>query len=349
MKQRVTINDVAKAAEVSAGTVSRVLNQRSGYSKISEETQKLVLEAAHRLGYQRNLVASALRTQRTGVVGAVVRDINDPFLLLLTQELQIEAQKHGIELFLSFAEYDPDKARRQLNVMSNWFDGLLLVGDMVNRSAAISCVNTQEMLFSSWEDCVKNSKPLVRINDAQGVMLGMDYLYTLGHRRIAFIGDTEFTGIRERLATFLRYVEQKSLFWIDSYLQPCRFSRKDAYQATQKILNLPTPPTAIFCMSDNIALGSQNGARQLGWRVPEAISIIGFDDIGASTAYPALTSIRQPVNDMAKEAFRLLMSCINNEPFDDIQLPVMIEPMLLIRNSCSPPINNELRGVDAYI
>lgn len=338
MKQRVTINDVARAAEVSAGTVSRVLNQRSGYSKISEETQKHVLAIAERLGYRRNLVASALRTQRTGVIGAVVRDINDPFLLLLSQELQIEAQKQGIELFLSFAEYDPEKARRQLNVMSNWFDGLLLVGDMFNQSAAISCLNTQDMLCSTWEDCIGNSKPLVRINDAQGVMLGMEYLYTLGHRRIAFIGDIEFLGIQERFATFRHFVEEKSLFWLDSYLQPCRFSRKDAIRATHNVLNLSTPPTAIFCMSDNIALGSQNGARQLGWRVPETISIIGFDDIGASTAYPALTSVRQPVNDMAKEAFQLLINIIDNQPLNETPLPVVIEPMLMVRNSCSPPI-----------
>jgi DNA-binding LacI/PurR family transcriptional regulator len=338
-KRRTTITDVAKAASVSPGTVSRVLNHSTGNSKISKETQKQVLEVVERLGYRPNLFASALRTQRTGVIGAVVRDINDPFLLLFTQELQVEAQKHGLELFLSFAKYDPEIARRQLNVMSNWFDGLLLVGDMLDQLAAISCLSTQDMFFSGWEECAKNSKPLVRINDARGVQLGMDYLYTLGHRRIAFVGDIEFVGIRERLATFKSYVEDKSLNWFDAYLQPCHNTRKDAIRCTQNLLNLPTPPTAIFCMTDNLALGSQSGARQMGWRVPETISIIGFDDIAESaTAFPTLTTVRQPVNDMAMASFDLLMRCIDNKTIEDYQLPVTVEPKLIVRNSCSPPI-----------
>ena len=92
-------------------------------------------------------------------------------------------------------------------------------------------------------------------------------------------------------------------------------------------------------MTDNLALGSQSGARQMGWRVPETISIIGFDDIEESaTAFPTLTTVRQPVNDMARASFDLLMRCIDNELMDDYHFPVTVEPKLIVRNSCSPPI-----------
>lgn len=339
-KRRVTITDVAKAADVSPGTVSRVLNHRTSNSKISKETQKQVLEVVEQLGYRPNLFASALRTHRTGVIGAVVRDINDPFLILITQELQKTAQSQEIELFLSCANYDPEIARRQLNVMSNWFDGLLMIGDMLDRLAAISSLNVQNMLITEWTESSKNSKPLVRINDARGTILGLDYLYTLGHRRIAFIGNIEYAGIRERLATFRQYVEERSLYWVDAYLQPCPNIREAAITCTHNLLNLPNPPTAIFCMSDLLALGSMSGARQMDWRVPGTISIIGFDDIKESAAaFPCLTTIRQPVRDMAIKSFDLLMESIDGTLMEDFPLPIIVEPKLIVRNSCSPPLN----------
>jgi LacI family repressor for deo operon, udp, cdd, tsx, nupC, and nupG len=341
-KDRVTIAEVARAAGVSPGTVSRALSNRPGDAKISAATQQLVRETAERLGYRPNLLASALRTQRTGVIGAIVRDIKDPFLIMVVRELQKAAHAEGVELLLGHAEYDPETADRQLNVMRNWFDGLVIIGDMLGRQAAISNLDQQEtpsVALANGMSQDKSAKPLVSIDDALGTRLGLDYLYSLGHRRIAFMGDTQFAGIRARWATFQQYVEEYSLFWTDAYLQSCSNDRAAAIECIQSLLNLAQPPTAIFCMNDLLALGAMSGAWRMGWRVPETISVLGFDDIEeASTSFPALSTIRQPVRDMATEAFKLLQRLIEGSPLEDAQLPIIIQPKLVIRRSCSPPV-----------
>jgi len=342
-RERVTIADVAKAAGVSPGTVSRVLNNRTGV-KISEATQEQVRRAAKKLGYRPNLFASALRTQRTGVIGAIVRDINDPFLSLMARELQKVARAEGLELLLGHAEYDPETADRQLNVMRNWFDGLLIIGDMLGYQAAISNLDQEETPSVTLANghARQGSKPLVSIDDAYGTQLGLDYLFSLGHRRIAFIGNTKYAGIRERWSAFQRYVEQKPLFWSEEYFQSCLNNRAAAIECVQHLLDLPQPPTAIFCMTDLLALGAISGAWHMGWRVPESISILGFDDIEeAETTFPALSTIRQPVRQMAAEALNLLTKLINKSSLESVELPIIIRPELVIRRSCSPPVVGE--------
>lgn len=340
-KERITIADVAKAAGVSPGTVSRVLNNRTGV-KISPKTQEQVQRAAKKLGYKPNLFASALRTQRTGVIGAIVRDINDPFLSLVARELQKAAHAEGLELLLGHAEYDRETADRQLNVMRNWFDGLLIIGDMLEQQAAISNLDQNEtpsVALANGSTPHQGAKPLVSIDDAYGTHLGLEYLYSLGHRRIAFVGNTDFAGIRKRWETFQHFVHERSLFWADDYLGVSHNSRAAAIECTEHLLTLPTPPTAIFCMSDLLALGAMSSAWRMGWRVPETISILGFDDVEeAATTYPALSTIRQPVKDMASQALQLLIKLIDGSPLEHDQLPIVIKPVLMARRSCSPPL-----------
>ena len=127
--KNVTIADVAKAAGVSLGTVSRVINSKDGVIKVSERTTQKVLDAAKELGYQPNPFAAALRSQKSGVIGVIVRDINDPFLRQIIRDVQDEAHKKGIELLIGHAEYELKTAERQLSFMVNhWFDGLVLLG-----------------------------------------------------------------------------------------------------------------------------------------------------------------------------------------------------------------------------
>ena len=345
--KRITITDVAKAAGVSTGTVSRVVNGRSGSIKISAATQQQVWAAVERLGYQPNLFASALRTQRTGVIGAIVRDINDPFLSLVACELQKVAHAEGIELLLGNAEYDPRIAGRQLGVMRDWFDALLIIGDMVGHQAAISLVKSINSPLERLDQIASNSTPLVSIDDTGGTLTGVEYLYTLGHRRIAFIGNTEYAGVRERYRAFRAFVAERSLPWVDSYYQPCPHKRDMAMARSRQLLELPDPPTAIFCMSDLMAVSAIGAAWQAGKSVPGDISILGFDDIlEATTVYPALTTLHQPVGEMTERAFKLLTLSLNGSDIaNQMQLPIVIEPELVIRGSCTSPAVDERREV----
>jgi LacI family transcriptional regulator, repressor for deo operon, udp, cdd, tsx, nupC, and nupG len=337
-RTRVTISDVAKAASVSPGTVSRVLNPRTDQNvKISDSTRELVLAAAKSLGYQTNPFAAALRTQRTGVIGAIIRDINDPFLSLMARELQRIAHLQGVELLMGHAEYGLDTMRRQLKFMQNWFDGLLIIGDMPGDQTVFEDLQASNTPYVAVACGTRAVTPFVNIDEEQGTRIGVEYLYSLGHRRIGFIGNTNHAGIHERWMTFKRFTEEKSLTWVDEYLQPCAYTRAASIAAVQRLLTLPKPPTAILCTSDLQALGAISGAWQMGWRVPETLSIVGFDDIEeASDTFPALTTVRQPVGEMAKEAMSLLMNLIQDPLKKEHQSRVIVQPRLMVRRSCSP-------------
>ncbi len=333
LRGRITLADVAKAAGVSAGTVSRVLNRRDSEIKISAATQRVVLEAAERLGYQPNLFASALRTRQTGVVGTIVRDINDPFLSLMARELQHAAHAQGIELLLAHAENEAQTIRRQLTFMRNWFDGLLILGDVPGDEAIFDDLRASRTSFVAVACGAETSAPLVNIDEAQGTRLALDYLASLGHRRIGFIGNTEHAGTRQRLAAFQRAVQGRP-----DYVQPTPYTRKGAIASTQRLLSLPEPPTAILCTADYLALGALSAAMHMGWRVPEALSIISFDDIEESVdVYPPLTTVRQPVGDMASAAVSLLLALIAGE--DVAERRILVQPRLMIRRSCAPAVS----------
>lgn len=338
-QKRITIADVARGAGVSTGTVSRVLNQRGGDIKISEETRKLVLETASRLGYSPNPFASALRTQRTGVIGVIVRDIGDPFLSMMLREIQKVTRLLGVNLLFGHAEYDLEIVGRHLAFMhSHWFDGLLLLGDIPGDQAVISELFKSNTPFVAVACGEQSTFPSVNVDEAEGVRLAFDYLYGLGHRQIAFIGNLEHGGIKERLVHFQRLLVENNLFWSDDYVRKCGNSRAAALSCAQYLLGLPNPPTAIFCATDLAALGAMNGALRLGWRVPENVSIIGFDDVeGTADTFPALTTIRQPVGDMASQAVRLLMRLIERETLEEEENRVVVQPQLMVRQSCAPP------------
>lgn len=230
--------------------------------------------------------------------------------------------------------------------MRDWFDALLIIGDMVGHQAAISLVKSISSPLEGLDQIASSSTPLVSIDDAAGTRTGMEYLYELGHRRIAFIGNTEYAGVRERYHTFRAFVAENSLFWDDAYYQPCPHKRDAAMARTRHLLELPQPPTAIFCMSDLMAVSAISAGWETGRNVPGEVSILGFDDIPeATTVYPALTTLHQPVDLMTERAFKLLMLSLNGTDVEgELQLPLVIEPELVTRGSCASPGSRRKEG-----
>src|SRR6266568_4128550 len=204
VRSPVTLVDIAETAHVSVGTVSRVLNGREGSIKISQATKTRVLQAAQRLGYQPNPFAAALRTQRTGVLGAIIRDIGDPFLSELARTLQQAAHEQGFELLLGHTDYDPQTAQRQMTFMLNhWFDGLFLLGNIPGDMTLLSMIQQSRTPCVALASCSETSVALVALDEVRGASLSLDYLFQSGHRRIAFVGNIEHAGVSERLVTFL--------------------------------------------------------------------------------------------------------------------------------------------------
>jgi LacI family transcriptional regulator len=159
----------------------------------------------------------------------------------------------------------------------------------------------------------------------------------LGHRRIACVGDPNAVGIRARLQLFEAYAASHPLIQEDGYMQYCSNHRLEAAQCAAELMKLPHPPSAIFCGTDLIALGVLNQLQRTGHSSSKNVSVIGFDDIEESAeAFPALTTIRQPVKEFAQQAIQLLVELVDAKEPPASPAQILIEPQLVIRESCFP-------------
>lgn len=339
VKKRVTIIEVAKVAGVSPSTVSRVLNNRAGELAISEVTQKKVEDTARRLGYEASVFAAALRTDRTDVIGAVIRDIRDPFLSLLVQEIQEAAYQAKKELLIGHAKYDIQRAERILRLMrTRLFDGVVLLGDMPGDNLIIDELSQYGTPFVTVARGTKAATPSVNVDEQAGTRIALDYLLELGHRRIACMASLALAGVGERVDEYKRFVKKHSLPSYPEYIRASKVNHADIYQALREIFSAPEPPTAIFCALDRVATTAIDACRSMGLDVPGDVSIIGFDDIDdAAFTYPTLTTIKQPATLMAETAINLLIACINadsDSPNDMRNERHLLMPTLVIRDSC---------------
>ncbi|WP_152397677.1 LacI family DNA-binding transcriptional regulator [Paenibacillus cellulositrophicus] len=329
----VTIADVAAKAGVSLATVSRVLNNRDGSIKISEKTKQKVLQSAQELGYQINPFAAALRSKRSGVIGAIIRDIHDPFLSLLVREVQKAAHDKGMEMLMGHADYDAHTAERQLHFMINhWFDGLVLIGNLSTHSLLERSKQSGTPIVSITGD---RSLPIpqVRTDDAKGVHLALDHLIELGHHTIGFLGNLEHAGVRTRLRAFKDYLQHRGFEPDESHILDAR-DRFTAFERSKAFFECRKAPSALFCTSDQYALSAIRAAWYLNKRIPDDLSIIGFDDIEeAADSFPPLTTVKQPARELAITAINLLTGLIDGTRDTIEQSESVVEPQLIIRET----------------
>ncbi len=351
-KSGISITDIAREAGVSITTVSRILN-RDGELKISDSTRERVLETAQQLGYEPNLFAAALRSNRTGIIGALTPNLAGTFLPLLTMELQRAARARGVELLVGTPEMEPEQIEAQIRrLQSLLFDGLLLLGDVLDYQSTIRSLQVLHKPYVSVCAGLDLPPPLVNIDDEQATRLAVRYLYDLGHRRIAYLGSTRWNQENSRARNFQQAMRAHGLALPPEYLAimqhviytPFAPNFREMWttqplQTAQALLQLPTPPTAIFCANDGFAIAAFKGALQLGLRVPADVSILGYnDELHSTLFYPELTTIRQPLAQIAQAALDLLLRLLDTtdrEAAHDTRVLVM--PELVVRGTCAPP------------
>ena len=329
------IADVAAHAGVGVATVSRVLN---GRANVAVATRERVLEAIKTLDYHPSSVARNLSLRRTLVIGVVT-----PFL---TDSSPIERVR-GIVTALGESEYDlalfdvesPGRQRRAFRLLADPHrtDGLLIVsmvppGDEVSR---LQTAGIATVLIDGRVD----GFPSVVIDDVEGAAMATRYLLQLGHRRVAFIGDKppdgfRFHSARDRTVGYERALSELELPVRPEYVREGTHSRHVARSIAEELLRLPEPPTAIFAASDTQALGVLEAAREFRLRVPEDLSVIGFDDIEIAS-YAGLTTIRQPLFESGRRGAELLLAALAGTPpatrVERLQLD------LIVRGTTSPP------------
>jgi LacI family transcriptional regulator len=332
-----TIQDVAKAAGVAPITVSRVLNN-SGYA--SEETRARVEVAVKTLRYVPNTLARGLRSKRTHTLALVMTDITNPFFTMIARGVEDTASSSGYTVIYCNTDESELKEEKYINTLvQKQVDGILLVP---------ACSNAQSVRFLHANDIpvvlLDRSIPetqtdLVRCNSEEGAYLLTKYLITLGHLRIVTItGPQEVSTAQDRASGYRRAMLEARL---KGYLQVYygSFTQASGYELTHQALALNPGPTAIFGANNFISIGVLKALRETGLRVPEDVSVVGFDDLPDSLVIdPFLTVTSQPAYEMGRQAADLLLKRITKNLSSDPQEIILPTEIVLRHSSAAPPM-----------
>jgi LacI family transcriptional regulator, repressor for deo operon, udp, cdd, tsx, nupC, and nupG len=331
-----TIEQVASAAGVSTATVSRTL---SNPEIVREPTRRKVQEAIRKLGYSPNAAAKILRTLKTSKLLVTVPDIANPFFSLIIQGIEDAAQSEGYAVLLGDTHHDLEReSQYALMLPRREADGLIFLGHRLPKTLVRWMRGRGKCapVVNACEYSARLGVPSAHIDNAAAGYLAMDHLYGLGHRHVGIItGPLDSPLSRDRL----RGVRSRAR---ESCVEPLLatahgdFSIASGHTGALQLLAAQTPPTAIFCFNDEMAIGVMEHARQRGLDIPNDLSIVGFDDIRFSQHLtPPLTTINQPMLDIGKEAVRLLLTVIRDNTIKPRS--VTLAHRLVIRESTAAP------------
>ncbi len=331
----VTIFEVAAQAGVSYGTVSRVLNNDP---HVKTETRERVSRVIQDLGYVVNRQARSLAGGKTHIIGMLVPDLGTGYIGEIIQGIDSELQLSGYDLMLYTTHRTPVlEADYVANLAQGMVDGLILVLPR-NPRDYIDILNSRHFPFvlidhQGWgTEC-----PAVSATNWQGAFNATEYLIQLGHKRIGIItGWMDLDSAVDRLEGYKAALWTHHIPFSEELVRESTFQQLDGYKSAMELLTLPEPPTAIFASNDVMAFGAMDAVRETGQRIPEDISVIGFDDIPqAGAIHPALTTVRQPLRNMGSVAAQMLLDLLKHPdiPSKRIELPTG----LVIRDSCQPP------------
>ena len=330
-----TIYDIAKYVGVSAGTVSRALSRPE---KVLPDTRRRIEQAAAALGYEPNASARTLKTQRSGKILITVPDIGNPFFAQILKGAEEAAQAAGYAVLLGDTEHQAEREERYAQMLPrNQADGMIVLGHRLPPTAReiVRQFGPKAPVVNGCEFDPTLGIPSVHIDNAAAARTAMEHLYALAHVRIAVVGGPADNPLhRQRLegarAAALAYGRLESLMVV-----PGDFSVESGHLAATRFLGQAAAPTAAFCFSDQMALGVLAACRNLGVRVPEDFSVVGFDDL-ASSRYlsPPLTTISQPMREIGVRAARLLLAIIEGV---DVPHQQTLDFRLMLRGSTAAP------------
>jgi len=329
-----TIKDVVRLSGVNAAIVSRFLNDDPTLS-VRQETKDKIKAAVKELDYKPNLVAKALRSHTMRNIAVLVSDISNPFFSQLYKGAQKAAHDLGYTLTLYDTEEDADKEKKYVDMIARSLsDGILLASVYID-DATIQEIEKRDLRYVLVNRSSRDhSGMFVTVDDAKGVRLAVRYLHEQGHRRIAHITGPLYTtcGIN-RLSAYRETMMSLVLECPPGYIIESSFRSEAGKRAMENILPLSNRPTAIVSGNDLIAIGAMSAIHEAGLRVPEDISIIGFDDIWLSGfTTPALTTVTYDKAKLGSRAISLLIDNIENKRPVNPGTEVM-DVSLLVRES----------------
>ena len=323
--KKITIKDIAREANVSPSTVSRVVNKSA---PVSRELEERVLEIIGNYGYSPDAVARSLRRGFTDTVAFVVPDITNPFFSLIIKGAEDFFKKYNISLIVCSSNHSAKEEERILdNLLSKKVDGLLFIGAGNESLELHELLSEFKIVFvdRAYSDI---DSPYVVSNNYEGMKEVVKYLVQTGHKSFVLLNGEKGTySATERLKGF---VDTLNEFGIDSY--ETYFGQFTYECGAELVSQLKNIPDAIVCGNDLIAYGAIDALEERGVSVPDQVSVTGFDDLPFSKHYkPSLTTVKQPFYDMGYESARILWLMINGKTVKKKR--VVLDTKLVVRDS----------------
>jgi LacI family transcriptional regulator len=332
LRPRVTIREIAELAGVSVATVSRVMNDRED---VSPETRELVQRIVRERGYTTNRTARGLSAGRTGLIGATVPLVHPAYFSFILSGAAEALYERDMRLVLCPTQHEHE---REVSLLERMMHGTTDGGLLINPQE--SSTELETLLLNGYHFVVVD--PLRPLNDripsvssanSAGADAAVQHLLSLGHRRIgAITGPRGWIATEERLRGYHSALASAGILAEPALVQEANFETEQGRRAARHLLDLHDPPTAIFAFNDNIAIGVVQAARERGIRMPEELSVVGFDDVeAAEIVTPMLTTIRQPLAEMGRMAVSLLERLIEGQRIE--ALHVELRTQLIVRES----------------
>ena len=333
-RQVITINNVAKQVGVSIKTVSRVINDSP---EVADETRKRILEVIKALNYRPNGLARGLVTKRTKALGVVVSDITNPYIPELVRGIADFASERGYNIVLSNTDGIREKEIEYVDVLlERRVDGLIFTSVRLESQEVINLQNEGFPLVLVNRQIYGTKTNYVIVNSKIGARLAVEHLIELGHKRVGHIaGPIDISAGVERLETYKKTLKVHDIRVDEELIRIGNLQQDGGFNICKELLGIKEPPSAIFCANDFMALGALEYISSIGLKVPDDVSIIGFDDIKfASLPGIELTTIKVPKYEMGYLSAKMLIDEIEGKRKSIKQ--VVLKPELVIRKTTKP-------------
>jgi len=335
IRQQATIKRVAQEAGVSTQTVSRVINDRPD---VAPETRQRVQEIINRLGYQPSAIARSLVSQRTHTLGLITADFSDYFFTQVIAGAEVEARRLGYFFMLSSTERNPQDEPEYIRLFTErHVDGILFARPSTESDCRplIDLIHNGVPVVTTAYHLPGELLTVVDVDNVDGGEKATRCLLDYGHRRVAMItGPATWKSVGDRSEGYTRALSAAGIAYDPELVAQGDWSYRSGYRVMQEMLAGGKSFTAVFAQNDQMAIGAIRALREAGRRVPQDVSVVGYDDIPAAEYVdPPLTTIRQPMRDVGAMAARLLIQAIESPgtPLGE----VLLKTELVCRDSCA--------------
>jgi len=338
-----TILDVARIANVSTATVSRVINSPE---RVRLETRKRVCRGMEVCRYKYNALARGFATKRSHTFGLIVPTITNPIFAESTRGVQDFANEKGYQVILGNSDYQYEKEAKLVEVLrERQVEGLIITTTNLKGNILKSLLDDDFPFVLLYSTLRKGPISTVGVDNFLGGYRATEHLIHQSHHRIAMLAGGFYFSDRSfhRWHGYKRCLKDHNIPYDPSLLLQTQYTLLSGKDGIRKLLSLKKPPTAVFCSNDFIAMGAMEGARELGFKLPEDLSIVGFDDIQIATfVTPTLTTISQPAYNMGSLGAEVLLDHIGKKLYKPVHK--ILETRLVVRESTAIAPNTSKKG-----